>query len=58
MVYQAHREDPSAFVPYFPMLDEPEPRQGFLEDDRFAKLFAALPERLRTGVVPLSETRS
>jgi len=56
MVYQAHREDPSVFVPYFPMLDEPEPRQGFLEDDRFVKLFAALPERLRTFILLLYTT--
>lgn len=56
MIYQARREDPSVFVPHFPVLDEPEPRQGFLQDDDFLKLLAALPERLRTFVLLLYTT--
>lgn len=53
MLYQARKEDPSVTVPHFPLLEEAEPRQGFIEDDDFAKLFLALPERLRTFVLLL-----
>lgn len=53
MLYQARKEDPTVFVPHFPMLDEPEARQGFLQDDAFVNLLAALPERLRTFVLLL-----
>lgn len=49
----AHAEDSSVQVPYFPKLKESEARQGFIEDAAFSKLFAALPERLRTFVLLL-----
>jgi integrase len=43
-------------VPHFPHLKEPDARQGFLENDAFAKLFFALPERLRAFVLFLYTT--
>jgi integrase len=43
-------------VPHFPHLKESEPRQGFVEHATFAKLFAALPERLKTFVLFLYVT--
>lgn len=56
MLYQAHREDPSVFVAHFPMLEEPEARQGFLQDEAFVKLLKELPERLRTFTLLLYTT--
>ncbi len=56
MLYQAHWEDPSVFVPHFPMLDEPEARQGFLGDESFVKLLRELPERLQTFTLLLYTT--
>lgn len=35
-------------VPDVPMLEEPPPRQGFLEPERFAELKGAMPENLKT----------
>lgn len=43
-------------VPHFPRLKEPTARQGFVEYEQFAKLFAELPERLRTFVLFLYTT--
>ena len=43
-------------VPYFPLLKESAPRQGFVEHDKFKKLFAELPERLRAFVLFLYTT--
>ena len=56
MIYQAHREDSSVHVPHFPMLDEPEARQGFLQDDAFVKLLAELPDYLKTFTLLLYTT--
>jgi len=35
-------------VPHIPMLEEPPPRQGFLEPELFAELKGAMPENLKT----------
>jgi integrase len=43
-------------VPYFPLLKEAAPRQGFVEHEQFKKLFAELPERLRAFVLFLYTT--
>jgi len=43
-------------VPYFPLLKESAPRQGFVEHENFKKLFAELPERLRAFVLFLYTT--
>jgi integrase len=58
MFYQKRKEDTTTMlaIPYFPMMKEPEARKGFLQDDAFAKLFAALPERLKTFVLVLYTT--
>jgi integrase len=56
MFYQARKEDQSVSIPHFDFLAEAEPRQGFVEAEDFAKLFAALPERLRTFVLLLYTT--
>ncbi len=56
MFYQARKEDQSVSVPHFDFLAEAEPRQGFVEQEDFAKLFATLPERLRTFVLFLYTT--
>jgi integrase len=53
MLHQARKEGRIQLVPHFPMLKEAEPRQGFVEPEQFAKLMAALPERLRTFVLLL-----
>ncbi len=56
MFYQKRKEDQSVTIPHFDFLAEAEPRQGFVEADEFGKLFAALPERLRTFVLVLYTT--
>jgi len=43
-------------VPYFPLLKESAPRQGFVEHENFKKLFAELSERLRAFVLFLYTT--
>jgi integrase len=43
-------------VPHFPRLKEPKARQGFVEHKQFAKLYAELPERLRTFALFLYTT--
>lgn len=53
MLHQARKEGRLQIVPHFPMLKEAEPRQGFVEPEQFAKLMAAMPERLRTFVLLL-----
>lgn len=50
------RSNSALNVPYFPRLKEAKPRQGFIEHENFAKLFAELPERLHSFVIFLYTT--
>jgi integrase len=43
----AKRDGKLRNIPYFPMLREATPRQGFFEREQYDKLFAALPDYLR-----------
>jgi hypothetical protein len=56
MFHQARRVDAAVVVPHPHAMQEPEPRQGFIEDPAFTRLFVALPERLRTFVLVLYTT--
>jgi integrase len=56
MMNLARQENKLTTLPYFPMLAEGRPRQGFLDDTAFAKLFAALPARLRPLILFLYRT--
>jgi len=56
MLKLAVQENRIPKCPHFPLLKEAEPRQGFLEHDKFAKLYAELPERLRAFVLFLYTT--
>ena len=47
MLTLAKREEKIAALPYFPMLNESAPRQGFFEDSQYRSLLAALPDYLR-----------
>jgi integrase len=52
----ARQENKVQQVPYFPLLAEGRPRQGFVEDAQFAKLLAALPARLQPLILFLYRT--
>ena len=47
MLKLAHREGKLRTVPYIPMLQEPESREGFLYADQYAGLRAAMPANLQ-----------
>lgn len=47
MMNLARKDGKLRSVPHFPMLKENPAREGFLNHEQFAKLLAALPERLR-----------
>lgn len=56
MMNLARQETKLTTLPYFPMLAEGKPRQGFLEEAAFDKLYAELPDRLRPLILFLYRT--
>ena len=56
MMNLARQENKLQVLPYFPMLAEGRPRQGFVEDQEFAKLLRALPPRLQPLILFLYRT--
>jgi hypothetical protein len=47
----AQREGKVSTIPYFPMEQESEPRDGFLERPEFEKLRAEMPENLHPSLL-------
>jgi integrase len=56
MMSLARQENKLQTLPYFPMLAEGRPREGFIEDDAFAKLLAWSPPRLQPLLLFLYRT--
>lgn len=56
MIRLAAQENPSIRSPHFPLLEEPKPRQGFIDEKQFLKLYEELKPSLRPFVVFLYTT--
>ncbi len=56
MLHLARKEGRLQVIPHFPMLQEAAPRDGFVDDNQFKKLLAALPARLRPFILFLYTT--
>lgn len=56
MMHMARQENKITTLPYFPMLAEGRPRQGFIEDAAFAKLLTWSPYRLQPLLLFLYRT--